>query len=99
MVCLYYIGISIEFVKISIKDIQQSSSPLELFRSGCKSEATFQLYTTYLKKFVNEFLEDVLKSDSYESRINELVSRAKSEPDWLKKIMIATIQQLRKKPN
>jgi len=97
MVCLYYIGISIVFVKISIKDIQQSSSPFELFRSGCKSEATFQLYTTYLKKFVNEFLEDVLKSDGYEARITELVSRAKSEPDWIKKIMIATIQQLSKK--
>jgi len=84
-------------VKISIKDIQQASSPIELFRSGCRTEATFELYTTYLKKFVNEFLEDVLKSDSFEARVNELVSRAKSEPDWIKKIMIATIQQLRKK--
>ena len=84
-------------MKISIKDIQQASSPIELFRSGCRTEATFELYTTYLKKFVHEFLEDVLKSDSFEARVNELVSKAKSEPDWIKQIMIATIQQLRKK--
>ena len=97
MVRLYYICIRIVFVKISIKNIEQASSPVELFRSGCRTEATFGLYTTYLKKFVHEFLEDVLKSDSFEARVNELVSRAKSEPDWIKKIMIATIQQLRKK--
>jgi len=97
MVCLYYIGTRIVIVKISIKDIQQSSSPLELFRLGCKSEATFELYTVYLKKFVNEFLEDVLKSDGFDAKINELVSRAKSEPVWIKQIMIATIQKLRKR--
>jgi len=97
MLCLYYICSRIVFVKISIKDIQQASSPIELFRSGCRTEATFGLYTTYLKKFVNEFLEDVLKSDGYEARVNELVSKAKSEPDWIKQIMIAIIQQLRKK--
>jgi len=84
-------------VKISIKDIQQASSAIELFRSGCRTKATLELYTTYLKKFVHEFLEEVLKGDSFEARVNELVSRGKSEPDWIKKIMIATIQQLRKK--
>ena len=70
MVRIYYIGIHIVIVKISIKDIQQSSSPLELFRSGCKSEATFEHYTIYLKKLVFEFLEDVLKSNGYEARVN-----------------------------
>lgn len=97
MVRIYYIGIHIVIVKLSIKDIQQSSSPLELFRSGCKSEATFEHYTIYLKKLVFEFLEDVLKSNGYEARVNELVSRAKNEPEWIKQIMTAVIQHLRKK--
>ena len=87
MVRIYYIGIHIVIVKISIKDIQQSSSPLELFRSGCKSEATFEHYTIYLKKLVFEFLEDVLKSNGYEARVNELVARAKNEPEWIKQII------------
>jgi len=54
--CLYYICVRILIVKISIKDIEQSSSLIELFRSECRTEATFELYTTYLKRFVNEFL-------------------------------------------
>lgn len=84
-------------MKITIKDIQESSSPLQLFHAGCKSEETFKHYTTYLRKFVFEFLEEVLKSDGYEARVNELISKAKSEPGWIKQIMFATIQQLRKK--
>jgi len=94
---IYYIGNRSTVVKVSIKDIQESSSPLEQFRSGCRSERTFQLYTVYVKKFVNEFLEDVLKSDGYDGRVNELISKAKSEPEWIKQIVIATIQQLRKR--
>ena len=94
---IYYIGNRSTIVKVSIKDIQQSSSPLEQFRSGCKSVKTFQHYTVYVKKFVNEFLEDILKGEGYEARVNELISKAKSEPEWIKKIVIATIQQLRKK--
>jgi len=64
-------------MKITIKDIQKSSSPIELFKSGCRTEATLKEYTTMLKKFVNEFLEDILQSDGYEARVNEFVLRAK----------------------
>ena len=84
-------------MKITIKGIQKSTSPIELFKSGCRTEATLKEYTTMLRKFVNEFLEDILQSNGYEARVNEFVLRAKKEPEWIKKIMIATIQELRKR--
>jgi len=66
-------------MKITVKDIQRSANPIELFKSGCKTEATFREYEIMLKKFVNEFLEDLLSSNGYEARVNELVSRAKKD--------------------
>ena len=74
-------------MKITIKNIQKSSSPIELFKSGCQTEATLKEYTIMLKKFVNEFLEDILQSQGYEARVNEFVLRAKKDPEWIKKII------------
>jgi len=84
-------------MKITVKDIQRSANPIELFKSGCKTEATFREYEIMLKKFVNEFLEELLSSNGYEARVNELVSRAKEEPDWIKQILNATLAELKKR--
>jgi len=84
-------------MKITVKDIQRSANPIELFKSGCKTEATLREYEIMLKKFVNEFLEDLLSSNGYEARVNELVSRAKKEPDWIKQILNATLAELKKR--
>ncbi len=84
-------------MKINLDSIEEAVRPIELFNQGCKTDATRELYTIILRKIVNEYLEDILKSNGYEARVNELVSKAKDDPKWIMKVLLTIVQELKKK--
>lgn len=84
-------------MKIDIQSVEQGLSPIEYFYQGCKSEATKKHYSKTLKKVLFEFFEDVLQEKEFDSRANELIYRAKKEPDWIKNVIIAMVKELRTK--
>jgi len=86
-------------VKISLDNIEEVSKPIELFYQGCKSKETKRHYTICVNKIVNDYLQDILKSESFEERVNELVSRAKDDPKWIMKIMTVLIKTLKDQTN
>ena len=65
--------------KDDLEDIHKN--PLELFYQGIKAEATRDKYTRTLRRIVCDVLEDVLEG-SFEDRVNQLVRKAKSNPEW-----------------
>jgi len=82
-------------VKISLNSIEEVTKPLELFYQGCRTEATRRNYTIYLNKIVNDYLQDILKSKSFEERVNELVNKAKEDPKWIMKVMTVLVKTLK----
>jgi len=85
-------------VRISPEELEDSSKPIELFRSSLRSSAaTLAEYEVYLKKFVNETLVDILVSDGFENRVNEFVNKAKSEEKFASKVLVALVTELSKK--
>ena len=86
-------------VKISLDDIEKAVRPVELFYQGCRSEATRCQYTFCVKKIVNDYLEDILKSESFEERVNELVNHAKADPKWIMKVMVGFVKTLKDQTN
>ena len=85
-------------VRISPEELEDSSKPIELFRSSLRSSsATLEEYEIYLKKFVVETLDDILVSDGFENRVNEFVNKAKSDEKFASKVLVALVTELRKK--
>ena len=84
-------------MKIDISTIETATPPIELFYSGCKSEYTKIQYSNALRKTVFEYFEDILTEETFEGRIDELVSRAKKDPDWIMKVLIALVGTLKKR--
>lgn len=84
-------------MKINVESVINASEPIQLFYSGCKSPATKAKYIQSLKRVLFEFMEEILESDTFESRANELVTRARDDPKWIISILVAIVEGLKKK--
>ncbi|MCE9653403.1 MAG: integrase [Nitrosarchaeum sp.] len=84
-------------MKINVESVSEASEPIQLFYSGCKSPATKDKYTQSLKRVIFEFMEDILTCDTFESRANEIVTRAREDPKWITSVLIAIVDALKKK--
>ena len=84
-------------MKINVESVINASEPIQLFYSGCKSPATKTKYIQSLKRVLFEFMEDILESDTFESRANELVTRARDDPKWITSVLVAIVEGLKKK--
>ena len=84
-------------MKIDLSSLEKTSSPIELFYSGCKAEQTRKNYTSTLRKIVFEYFEDILTEEAFEDRINELIARAKKDPEWVMKVLIALVDAIKKR--
>ena len=84
-------------LKINVESVIEASEPIQLFYSGCKSPATKDKYTQSLKRVIFEFMEEILTGDTFESRANEIVTRAREDPKWITSVLIAIVDGLKKK--
>ena len=84
-------------MKINVESVINASEPIQLFYSGCKSPATKAKYIQSLRRVLFEFMEDILESDTFESRANELVTRARDDPKWITSVLVAIVEGLKKK--
>lgn len=84
-------------LKIKVESISEASEPIQLFYSGCKIPATKAKYIQSLRRVLFEFMEDILESDTFESRAKELVTRARDDPKWVTSVLVAIVEGLKKK--
>jgi len=84
-------------VKITATSINEALQPIELFYSGLRTDQTRRIYEYNLKKIVNEFFEDILTSEGFENRVNELVNRAKNDQKWIMNLIITMVSELKKR--
>ena len=74
----------------------QAAPPLDMFLQGIKSPHTRDKYTRTLKQVLCKILEDILEG-SFEERIAQIISRGKSDPDWLRDLLLNISQKLRER--
>src|SRR5574338_60658 len=84
-------------MKLSEKDLVDfSSDPLTIFYASLKSHFTIKQYTSNLKYFVCNVLEDVLNG-SFEERAKQLVELGKKDPEKTARIMYTYAKVLKER--
>jgi len=84
-------------LKIHKSDIEQlEQNPLDLFYDGCRSPATKERYTRYLRTILCDIYETLLEG-TFEQRANKFVRKAKSDPDWTINLLLALSKKLKER--
>lgn len=84
-------------MKIHKSDIEQlEQNPLDLFYDGCRSPATKECYTRYLRTILCDIYETVLEG-IFEQRTDKFVRKAKSDPDWTINLLLDLSKKLKER--
>ena len=84
-------------LKIRREELQSAKAePIELFYQGIRARETKEKYTRTLRRLLCDTLEDVLEGD-FDDRAAQLVTKAKSDPDWIMSILLTISKKLRER--